>query len=459
MLDVCRGSDQLQVDCFIQVVSPCRGRQHTLALRMMGRCSRETLTIAFLLLSAAFPLICGQTVRGIEGQPITLPCFYNVKKTSDITSMCWGRGSCPSSKCNEVLIWTDGYQVTHQSSARYKLHDNIARGQISLTISQARMSDAGTYCCRIEHQGWFNDEKKNIRLDMEKAQPTTPPTTTRRTTRQRTRPTVRNTTRPPKMTKATTPSVTFVKATTLLPITEIISTPPPTSARTTIEVPTGEETMEMTTVPTGEETMKITTVLTGEETMEINTVPTAEKTTTPQPTPTGFTSAPAVLTTVSSLSLSSPPYTTPIDETTIEAQSLGTEPFVICDFSEEIIHHHEAFDHHNPRDTLPSQLAPSSIENGNSDLISGNMATMGKKESSLNLHVIITAVCISLIILVVVSLLILKFRGKERGRYLFGFDPNLELVNNAEAPLSETDAEISQTVTLEVDKVETDKIS
>lgn len=82
--------------------------------------------------------------------------------------MCWGRGSCPSSKCNEVLIWTDGYQVTHQSSARYKLHDNIARGQISLTISQARMSDAGTYCCRIEHQGWFNDEKKNIRLDMEK---------------------------------------------------------------------------------------------------------------------------------------------------------------------------------------------------------------------------------------------------------------------------------------------------
>lgn len=168
MLDVCRGSDQLQVDCFIQVVSPCRGRQHTLALRMMDRCSRETLTIAFLLLSAAFPLICGQTVRGIEGQPITLPCFYNVKKTSDITSMCWGRGSCPSSKCNEVLIWTDGYQVTHQSSARYKLHDNIARGQISLTISQARMSDAGTYCCRIEHQGWFNDEKKNIRLDMEK---------------------------------------------------------------------------------------------------------------------------------------------------------------------------------------------------------------------------------------------------------------------------------------------------
>ncbi|XP_077324653.1 uncharacterized protein LOC143960202 isoform X2 [Lithobates pipiens] len=339
---------------------------------MMDRCSREPLTIAFLLLSAAFPLICGQTVRGIEGRSITLPCFYNVKRASDITSMCWGRGSCPSSKCNEVLIWTDGYKVTHQSSDRYQLNDNIARGQISLTISQASLSDAGTYCCRIEHHGWFNDEKKNIRLDMEKAPPTTPPTTTRRTTPQRTRPPVRKTTQPPKTTKAITPAVTSVKATTLLPITEIVSTPPPTPARTTIAVPTGGETMEIT-----------------------------------------------------------------------------TEPFVTCELSEEMIHQHEAFDHHNAN----------SIENGNSDLFSGNMETMEKKESSLSLHMIITAVCISLIVLVVVSLLILKFRGKERGRYLFGFDPNLELVVNAEAPLSETDAGISQTVTSEVDKVEADKFT
>ncbi|XP_040201101.1 hepatitis A virus cellular receptor 1 homolog [Rana temporaria] len=400
---------------------------------MMYRCSRETLTIAFLLLSAAFPLICAQTVSGIEGQSVTLPCFYNVKKISDITSMCWGRGSCPNSKCNEVLIWTDGYQVTHQSSDRYQLNDIIARGKISLTISQASMSDAGTYCCRIEHHGWFNDERKNIRLDMEKAPPTTPPTTTRRTTPQRTRPPIRKTTRPPTTAKATTPSVTSVKATTLLPITKIISTPPPTPARTTIAVPTSEETMEMTTVPT------------------------AERTTTPQPTPTAFTSAPAVLTTVSSPPLSSLPYTTPIDEATTEAQPLSTEPFVICNFSEEMIHPHEAFDHHNPRNTLPSQPAPNSSEDGNSDLFSGNMETMEKKESSLTLHMIITAVCISLIVIVVVFLLILKFRGKERGRYLFGFDPNLELVSNAEAPLSETDAEISQTVTLEVDKVEADK--
>ncbi|XP_077324652.1 uncharacterized protein LOC143960202 isoform X1 [Lithobates pipiens] len=401
---------------------------------MMDRCSREPLTIAFLLLSAAFPLICGQTVRGIEGRSITLPCFYNVKRASDITSMCWGRGSCPSSKCNEVLIWTDGYKVTHQSSDRYQLNDNIARGQISLTISQASLSDAGTYCCRIEHHGWFNDEKKNIRLDMEKAPPTTPPTTTRRTTPQRTRPPVRKTTQPPKTTKAITPAVTSVKATTLLPITEIVSTPPPTPARTTIAVPTGGETMEITT---GEETMEITT---GEETMEITT---GEETTTPQPTATGFTSAPAVLTTVSSLPLSSPLYTT------TEAQPPSTEPFVTCELSEEMIHQHEAFDHHNAN----------SIENGNSDLFSGNMETMEKKESSLSLHMIITAVCISLIVLVVVSLLILKFRGKERGRYLFGFDPNLELVVNAEAPLSETDAGISQTVTSEVDKVEADKFT
>ncbi|CAI9600955.1 unnamed protein product [Staurois parvus] len=345
--------------------------------------------------------------------------------------MCWGQGSCPKSKCNDVLIWTDGYQVTHRSSDRYHLNDNIARGQISLTISQARMSDAGMYCCRIEHHGWFNDEKKSIQLDMEKAPTTTPPTTTppttaRRTTPKTTRPPVRKTTPPPKTAKATTPPATTVKAMTLLPTPEIIYTPPPTPARTTIIVPTDKETIETSTVPT------------------------AERTTTPQPTPAGSTAAPAVKTTT-------PPFTTPIDETTTEAKPLSTEPYVICDFSEEMIHPHEAFDHHHPRSTLPSQPAPHSSENGNSDLFSGNITTEVKEESGLAVHMLITAVCVSVIVLVVASLLILKCRGKERGRYLFGLDPNLELVNHAEAPLSETDIEISQTVTLEVDKVEADK--
>ncbi|XP_018413215.1 PREDICTED: hepatitis A virus cellular receptor 1 homolog [Nanorana parkeri] len=211
---------------------------------MIYRCSRETLTIAFLLLSTAFPLICGQTVRGIEGQSVTLPCSYRVKKTGDITSMCWGRGSCPKSQCNDVLIWTDGHRVTQRSSDRYRLNANIAGGQVSLTISQASISDTGTYCCRIEHAGWFNDEKKDIQLNMEKAPKTTPPATARMTTPIATTPppTTRKPTVPPTTRKPTVAPVATVRTTAPLPKPDIIPTPTPTPPRSITTTPTAFKT-------------------------------------------------------------------------------------------------------------------------------------------------------------------------------------------------------------------------
>ncbi|XP_075715942.1 uncharacterized protein LOC142750852 isoform X2 [Rhinoderma darwinii] len=180
---------------------------------------RESLQIAALLLCSV-TVLCQKVVKGIEGQPITLPCSYKVKQTSDLTSMCWGRGSCPNSQCNEVLIWTDGTKITSRSSSRYQLNDNLQLGRVSLTIAQASLDDAGTYCCRIEHAGWFNDEKNNIKLTVVKE----PPTTTVKTTTPAPS-TVKTTSAPP--TEKTTPAPPTEKSTPAPPTEKTTSSPPP----------------------------------------------------------------------------------------------------------------------------------------------------------------------------------------------------------------------------------------
>uniref|UniRef100_A0A8C5M7N1 Ig-like domain-containing protein n=1 Tax=Leptobrachium leishanense TaxID=445787 RepID=A0A8C5M7N1_9ANUR len=147
---------------------------------MSWKSSKRFVTAFFFLCSG--PLALGTEVKGIEGELVTLTCNYKVKTKGDITTMCWGRGSCPNSKCTEPVINTDGYKVTYRSEDRYQLRENIRKGQVSLTIMKARMEDQGTYCCRVEHPGLFNDLKLNIQLKVGKAPPTTPPTTTLTTT-------------------------------------------------------------------------------------------------------------------------------------------------------------------------------------------------------------------------------------------------------------------------------------
>ncbi|KFV70455.1 hypothetical protein N307_13720, partial [Dryobates pubescens] len=102
-------------------------------------------------------------------QNVTVPCFYSVEKTQDITSMCWGRGSCPTSKCDQTIIWTDGWKVTEQYNHRYTLKGNLLTGDVSLTIVNAEEADSGTYCCRVEVRGLFNDQKNNLNVVIEKA--------------------------------------------------------------------------------------------------------------------------------------------------------------------------------------------------------------------------------------------------------------------------------------------------
>ncbi|KFW61992.1 T-cell immunoglobulin and mucin domain-containing protein 4, partial [Pygoscelis adeliae] len=110
-------------------------------------------------------------VRGVIGQPVQLPCFYQVARHKDISDMCWGRGPCPNSKCNNKILHTTGNRVTFRKSQRYSLRGYISYGDVSLTIGKVKAEDAGTYCCRIEIPGWFNDIKQNMQLEVVRAPP------------------------------------------------------------------------------------------------------------------------------------------------------------------------------------------------------------------------------------------------------------------------------------------------
>ncbi|OWK59542.1 T-cell immunoglobulin and mucin domain-containing protein 4 [Lonchura striata] len=119
-------------------------------------------------------LLTGSTVSeliviGEVGQNITVPCHYTVWNTNSITSMCWGRDRCPNSKCSQPIIWTDGWRVTEQHSSRYQLRGDLQKGDVSLTIVDAREADSGTYCCRVEIPGLFNDQLINHKVTVKKA--------------------------------------------------------------------------------------------------------------------------------------------------------------------------------------------------------------------------------------------------------------------------------------------------
>ncbi|NXT73294.1 TIMD4 protein, partial [Zapornia atra] len=118
-------------------------------------------------------------VRGVIGKPVQLPCFYQVTQHKGISDMCWGRGPCPNSKCNNKILHTTGNRVTFRKSQRYSLQGYISYGDVSLTIGRVKAEDAGTYCCRVEIPGWFNDIKRNMRLEVVRAPPVIT-TTTRR---------------------------------------------------------------------------------------------------------------------------------------------------------------------------------------------------------------------------------------------------------------------------------------
>ncbi|KAJ1060013.1 hypothetical protein K5549_004451 [Capra hircus] len=177
------------------------------------------IELAWLCLTPAASQI---VVRAFLGQPVTLPCTYP-SWSPHSNSMCWGKGQCPNSKCNDELLYTDGTRVVSSKSPKYQLRGSIQRGDVSLTIINTNENDQSVYCCRIEVPGWFNDVKRNIRLDLRRAPTTTRLTTTRRptTTTTTTAMTTTSTATTTAMTTATT-----VLRTTVVTTSDLTSTPP-----------------------------------------------------------------------------------------------------------------------------------------------------------------------------------------------------------------------------------------
>ncbi|XP_069808776.1 hepatitis A virus cellular receptor 1 homolog isoform X2 [Dendropsophus ebraccatus] len=102
-------------------------------------------------------------VIGINGT-VTLPCKYSTSKGTYTT--CWGRHKCSPLQvyCTSTILETKGPEVTRRTSDRYQLLGNISQGNVSLTITGATKQDEGTYCCRVEIPGLFNDEMTDVTL-------------------------------------------------------------------------------------------------------------------------------------------------------------------------------------------------------------------------------------------------------------------------------------------------------
>ncbi|XP_045686203.1 T-cell immunoglobulin and mucin domain-containing protein 4-like isoform X2 [Phyllostomus hastatus] len=168
------------------------------------------------------PAAAETVVTAFLGQPATLPCYHQ-SWSANSNSMCWGKGPCPNSKCTDELLYTDGARVLSRKSTKYDIQGYIRGGDISLTIFNTKESDSAVYCCRIEVPGWFNDIKKNIRLQVRKAPMTTRRPTTRRPT------TTTTTTTTIAMTTTTVTPPTTVLTTSDLPTTPPLQTRPTTA--------------------------------------------------------------------------------------------------------------------------------------------------------------------------------------------------------------------------------------
>ncbi|XP_027401639.1 hepatitis A virus cellular receptor 1-like [Bos indicus x Bos taurus] len=274
-------------------------------------------------------------VTGVAGQSVTLPCYYN----GEVTSMCWGRGSCPWFDCGTNIIWTDGYRVTYRRDGRYQLNGNIRGRDVSLTINNAATSDSGLYCCRIEVRGWFNDIKTTLELRINPAPPTmttttttatttttttTTPTTT--TTTPRTTPTTRRTTTTttPRTTTTRKTTITTTPTTTTTITTTTTTTPKTTPTTTPTTTTTTTPTTMVTTAPTTTTTAGPTTINTTTPTMTVTTAPVTARSSTsslPMPAPTKD---------LQPASLSAPTQTAESQPTTLYERNITSSPWHSC---------------------------------------------------------------------------------------------------------------------------------
>ncbi|KAJ8332670.1 hypothetical protein SKAU_G00424590 [Synaphobranchus kaupii] len=127
------------------------------------------------LLFLLFP-VCDasiETLIGITGETVTLPCRYDFT-ANGLTAMCWGREEVSLFKWSNTIISTDGEKVNFRKSHRYQLLSGVEKGNVSLTISNVTENDSGIYGCMVEIPGWFADRIQNFNLIIRKGERTTP---------------------------------------------------------------------------------------------------------------------------------------------------------------------------------------------------------------------------------------------------------------------------------------------
>ncbi|XP_028840388.1 T-cell immunoglobulin and mucin domain-containing protein 4 [Denticeps clupeoides] len=127
-----------------------------------------------LMLSVSQPSALAFQVT--EGSSVVLSCQYSVK-LHGLSHVCWGR-DCGTFWCNDILVQTDDHGVTSRLSDRYRLIGDILSGQMDLGIQKIQRTDSGTYCCRVDIDGLFNDKKVSYTLKVLKALTTTTQSTT-----------------------------------------------------------------------------------------------------------------------------------------------------------------------------------------------------------------------------------------------------------------------------------------
>ncbi|KAM6952532.1 uncharacterized protein PEZ65_012981 isoform 2-T2 [Lycodopsis pacificus] len=131
------------------------------------RCVPLCCSLLFCLLLGC---VSAESIIATVGEDVTLICNYDAKNYGKLAA-CWGRGAIPNSGCANEVIRSDGTSVTKRLSERYQLRRDVGVGDVSLTIRQVEEGDSGTYGCRVEIPGWFNDHKHQLTLTVVAVRP------------------------------------------------------------------------------------------------------------------------------------------------------------------------------------------------------------------------------------------------------------------------------------------------
>ncbi|XP_071362606.1 hepatitis A virus cellular receptor 1 homolog [Trachinotus anak] len=110
------------------------------------------------VLSAPVSAVTTETVVGVAGRRVTLPCRLEVVNQGGV-EVCWGRGEPSLFTCHNTVINTAGDQVSYRRSYRYSVSSSS-----SLSILSSRPSDSGFYHCRVQLPGLFNDQTSTVHL-------------------------------------------------------------------------------------------------------------------------------------------------------------------------------------------------------------------------------------------------------------------------------------------------------